>query len=155
MALLKPGRLGSSCIFPPWLTIRYKRPSAWCQVWPSPLRGGAGSVPSSLGICQSGWPWAAAPWQAAQVAVKISLPVREAGSVETTPPDVGPFSPVEDEQAITKTGASSSTVKAVARSPVPTVTCPRSFDLPLEDRPTISRNGPGLCGGRGQACPLP
>ena len=53
----------------------------------------------SLVICQSGWPWAVAPWQAAHVAAKSSSPVREAETL----PDVEPCSLGEDEQAITKT----------------------------------------------------
>ena len=59
---------------------------------------------------QSGWPWAAAPWQAAHVAAKSSSPVREAETL----PDVEPCSPGEDEQAITKTGASITIMKEVA-----------------------------------------
>ena len=109
MPLLKLGTVGSSSILPPPLTILYKRPSEWCHVCPSPFRGGAGSVPSALGICQLGCPRPSAPWQAAQVAAKISCPVREFGSEDTTLPDCELFLSAADEQANAAMAAISAT----------------------------------------------
>ena len=74
IALLKLGTSGVSWNFPPWLTMRYRRPSAWCHVCPSPLSGGAGSVPFSLRMCQFGCPSPLAPWQAAQRRCEYLLP---------------------------------------------------------------------------------
>ena len=74
-------------------------------------------MPSALAICQSGWPAASTPWQAAQFAAKISRPFGGAGTGEAILMDVGLTSTGEDEQAVNTKGASTSTAIATAQPP--------------------------------------
>ena len=72
-------------------------------------------MPSALAICQSGWPAASTPWQAAQFAAKISRPFGGAGTGEATLTAVGLTSTGEDEQAIGRTEAIAITAMAIAQ----------------------------------------